>query len=101
MERDAMISHGLAFFLKERLLDTADVYQTYTCDSCGLFAQRKLRKDNKTYATKKDIYWCPACKNNTDISTIRIPYAFKLLIQELMAMNIAPRIRTKKGAYDS
>ena len=98
MERDSMLSHGLARFLKERLLDTADVYQTYVCDKCGLFAQRMLRKDNKPYATKKDIYHCPACKNKTEISTIRIPYAFKLLLQELMSMSIAPRIKAKKNA---
>lgn len=90
----------MAKFLKERLLETADVYHCYVCDTCGLFAQRLLRKDNKPYPTKKDIYYCPACRNYTDISKIRIPYAFKLLVQELMAMNIVPRIRTKKRAYE-
>lgn len=100
MERDCMISHGLARFLKERLLETADVYSCYVCDKCGLFAQRMMRKDNKAYPTKKDIYFCQACRNYTDISKIRIPYAFKLLIQELLAMNICPRIRVKKNAYD-
>jgi len=87
-------------FLKERLLETADLYECYVCGVCGLFAQRLLRKDNKPYPTKKDIYYCPGCRNYTDISKIRIPYAFKLLIQELLAMNIAPRIRTKKRAYE-
>lgn len=100
MERDCVISHGMARFLKERLLETADVYTTYVCDECGLFAQRMLRQDNKPYATKKDIYYCPACRNKTNVSKVRIPYAFKLLLQELMAMNIAPRIRTRRNAYD-
>ena len=100
MERDTMISHGLARFLKERLLETADIYSCYVCDKCGLFAQRMMRKDNKAYPTKKDIYFCQACRNYTDISKIRIPYAFKLLLQELLAMNICPRIRVKKNAYD-
>ena len=101
MERDCIISHGLARFLKERLLETADIYQAYVCDICGLFASRMLRKDNKPYATKKDIYYCPACKNKTNVSKIKIPYAFKLLIHEMMAMNIAPRIRIKKNQYDA
>lgn len=100
MERDCMISHGLALFLKERLLEASDVYDCYVCDKCGLFAQRMMRKDNKDYPTKKDIYFCQACKNYTDISKIRIPYAFKLLIQELLAMNVCPRIRTQKHAYE-
>lgn len=100
MERDSLLAHGIVKFLKERLLETSDVYHCYVCNQCGLFAQRMLRKDNKPYPTKKDIYFCQACRNHTDISKIRIPYAFKLLIQELMAMNICARIRVKKNAYD-
>ena len=99
MERDSIIAHGMSRFLKERLLETADLYGAFVCGSCGLFAQRMLRKDNKPYETKKDIYYCPSCKNVTDVSKIRIPYSFKLLIQEMMAMNIAPRIRVEKDKY--
>ena len=96
MERDSIISHGMSKFLKERLLDTSDAYSTYVCDVCGLFAQRRLKKENKMYPTETDAYFCNACKNQSRISKIIIPYAFKLLIQELMSMNIASRIRTKQ-----
>jgi DNA-directed RNA polymerase II subunit RPB2 len=94
MERDSIISHGMSKFLKERLLDTSDPYSTYVCDICGLFAQREIKKENKIYPQESDVYNCPACKNKTKISRVIIPYAFKLLIQELMSMNVAPRIRT-------
>ncbi|AYV78706.1 MAG: DNA-directed RNA polymerase subunit beta [Edafosvirus sp.] len=99
MERDSISAHGMAKFLKEKLMDTSDAYSTYVCDICGLFAQRMIRKDNKPYATTKDIYYCPGCINKTQVSKIMIPYAFKLLLQELMSMCIAPRIRTKKNIY--
>lgn len=99
MERDCILAHGMSRFLKERLMETADAYNTFVCVSCGLFAQRMLRKDNKPYATQKDIYWCPGCKNKTNVAKIRIPYAFKLLIQEMMSMNIAPRIKIKKNQF--
>lgn len=99
MERDVMLAYGLAKFLKERLVETSDAYATYVCDECGLFAQRMLRKDNKPYETKKDIYYCPACRNKTNVTKIQIPYAFKLLVQEMMSINIAPRIKTKKDMY--
>jgi DNA-directed RNA polymerase beta subunit/intein/homing endonuclease len=94
MERDAIISHGMSKFLKERFLDVSDSYSCYVCDICGLFAQRVIKKENKSQPSNSDIYQCTSCKNKTKISKIIIPYAFKLLIQELMSMNIAPRIRT-------
>jgi len=101
MERDSLIGHGMAKFLKEKMLDTADAYTTYVCGQCGLFAQRLFRKDSEKYVTNRDIFYCPACKNYTQVSKIMIPYAFKLFIQELMSMNIAPRIKTKQSIYNS
>ncbi|ARF08980.1 DNA-directed RNA polymerase subunit beta [Catovirus CTV1] len=99
MERDAVLAHAMALFLKEKLMDTSDAYSTFVCDKCGLFAQRLFRRGNQSHATSKDIYFCQSCKNYTEISKIMIPYAFKLLIQEMMAMDIVARIRVKKDAY--
>jgi DNA-directed RNA polymerase II subunit RPB2 len=101
MERDSLLGHGIAKFLKEKLLDNSDAYTTFVCDKCGLFAQRFDKKENKTYRTDDDIYCCPSCQNYTDISKIKIPYAFKLFIHELMSMCIVPRIRCKKDIYNS
>jgi DNA-directed RNA polymerase II subunit RPB2 len=97
MERDCVISHGMSRFLKERMMETADAYTAHVCDKCGLFAQRMIRKDSSQFIRKSDVFWCPSCRNKTDVSKVRLPYAFKLMIQELMSMNIAPRIRTKSG----
>ena len=95
MERDSLIAHGLSLFIKEKLMDNSDVYTTYVCDHCGLFAQRFMKKDDKAYATDSDIYYCKACNNFNDISKIKIPYAFKLFLQEITSMCIAPRLRCK------
>lgn len=99
MERDCVLSHGMASFLKERTMETADAYSCHVCVKCGLFAQRLLKTDHQPFTTENDVYHCPACKNSTEIAKIRIPYAFKLLIQEMMAMNIAPRIRVKQNKF--
>jgi len=104
MERDALVAHGMSVFLKERLMDDSDAYTVHVCDICGLFAQRALRKENiisaKRQPTDADIYHCEKCQNYSNISKVMIPYAFKLLIQELLAMNIAARIVTKKPEVD-
>lgn len=99
MERDALIAHGIAKYIKEKLMDTSDIYTTYVCDQCGLFAQRIKKQGNKIYSTDNDVYECPSCRNKTNISKIVIPYAFKLLVQELMSMCIAPRIHTINNKY--
>lgn len=96
MERDALIAHGIALFLKERLMECADAYSTYICGKCGLFARREESRMNESYPTANDIQFCQLCDNYTDIHKVVIPYAFKLMIQELMAMCIVPRIRVHK-----
>lgn len=88
MERDALIAYGLSKFLKEKLLDNSDAYVIYVCDKCGLFAQRFVDLKIKIILQKKDTYYCSACKNVNEISKVRIPYAFKLFLQELMAFKI-------------
>lgn len=96
MERDAVTAHGMAKLLKERLMDCSDAYTTHLCGNCGLFARREESRHNKPTPSPTDIFYCPMCKNYNDIHKIMIPYAFKLMIQELMAMNIAPRLRVQK-----
>ena len=90
MEKDAMVAHGCGQFLKERMMECSDITKVYVCDECGLFA---------TKAIDKDYYVCRSCNNSTRISAVTMPYACKLLYQELMSVNVLPRIRTEQSIY--
>ena len=85
MERDCMISHGASRFTKERMYDVSDKYAVHVCKKCGLIA---------IYNDKKHIHLCKICENKTEFSYVEIPFSCKLLFQELISMNIVPRIMT-------
>jgi DNA-directed RNA polymerase II subunit RPB2 len=85
MERDAMISHGAASFLRDRLFYNSDAYQVHVCQRCGLFAVGDI-KNNK--------YFCKSC-NTPDVVVTTLPFATKLLFQELSSIGVCPRILTK------
>jgi hypothetical protein len=87
MERDCMISHGASRFTKERLYDVSDKYQVFVCNKCGLIA---------AYNPELHIHCCKTCDNRVDFACVEIPYACKLLFQELTTMNVVPRIMATK-----
>ena len=37
--------------------------------------------------------WCTYCHSSKNVVKITMPYAAKLLFQELLAMNVVPRLR--------
>jgi DNA-directed RNA polymerase III subunit RPC2 len=81
MERDCLIGYGASMLLQERLMISSDVFTVFVCQQCGLLA-----------ATKD---WCQYCKRRDGIHMLRMPYAAKLLFQELQSMNIVPRLALK------
>jgi len=79
MERDCVVAYGASQLLLERLMLSSDVFDVQVCRRCGLLAGINN--------------WCPLCESTETLEDMKLPYAAKLLFQELMAMNIAPRLR--------
>ena len=85
MERDCMCSHGASRFTRGRIYDASDAFQVHVCKKCGMIA---------AYNDKLHIHLCKTCDNRSDFDYVELPYSCKLLFQELITMNIAPRIMT-------
>ncbi|KAK8812330.1 hypothetical protein WA158_007564 [Blastocystis sp. Blastoise] len=84
MEKDCLVAHGTSMLLIERLLLSSDPFLASICTKCGLLAQKD---------------WCQYCKTGSYINLVRIPYACKLLFQELQSMNVIPKITLGEGGY--
>jgi DNA-directed RNA polymerase subunit B len=89
MERDCLIGHGAAMLLRDRLLEESDKYTLYICETCGHIAY---------YDMKQRKYVCRLCEDKSRISPVTVSYAFKLLLQELMSLCIAPKLALKEKA---
>jgi len=78
MEKDCMLSHGSTRILKECLFDKSDKYTIPICMDCGNIPNKRV--------------YCTNCENN-NIEIKNMPYATKLLYQELMAMGLKLKIQ--------
>jgi DNA-directed RNA polymerase beta subunit len=85
MELECNWAHGIFQFLKERLMECSDNYRVFICKNCCNIA---------TVNPEKNIYTCKNCKNINKFGEVRIPYACKLLFQEIQTMGIGTKFIT-------
>ncbi len=83
MERDTLIGHGASALLRERMLESSDKTVIYVCELCGFIGWFNRRKNT---------YECPIHGDRGVLHPVVVPYAFKLLIQEMMSMGVKPRL---------
>jgi DNA-directed RNA polymerase II subunit RPB2 len=96
MERDVLCSHGMTKFTRERLFDVSDKYTVHVCKKCGMMAAFNDGNKNKMYTNNDfSVHLCRTCGNKTDFALVEMPYANKLLFQELQTINVVPRVITE------
>ncbi|PFH56517.1 hypothetical protein XA68_16397 [Ophiocordyceps unilateralis] len=78
MERDCLIAYGASQLLLERLMHSSDGVEIDICQQCGLFGYGG---------------YCHTCKSTREVTKMRMPYAAKLLVQELISMNVGVRLQ--------
>jgi len=87
MERDCIIAYGASMILKDRLLDESDKSDIFVCERCGLVAYHDVKQRK---------FHCRVCENKGKVSSVSVAYAFKLLLQEMSSLAIAPRLLIKE-----
>ena len=106
MDRDAIIAHGLAGFLNESMMVRGDKYKMAICNKSGTIAV--FNESRNIFLSpivdgplkfvgnlENELNVVPISRFGRDFSIVEVPYAFKLLYQELLTMNVQMRIITE------
>lgn len=64
----SLVGYGATQLLLERLMISSDAFVTNVCEKCGLLGYNG---------------WCPGCKSGKNVVDLTMPYAAKLLMQEV------------------
>ena len=83
MEGETLVGHGAAMLLQEKFIDDSDKVTELVCENCGVIAVNdQIRKKR----------FCPMCENSA-VYPVQMSYGFKLLLDELKALGIYPKMR--------
>ena len=94
MERDALLAHGTAFIVQERLLHASDEAKTLVCAKCGSLLAPMMRPPDGGGTREGAV--CRMCgEGKGDVDVITIPYVFQYLTNELAAMNVSTKLTVK------
>ncbi|MFH1588168.1 MAG: DNA-directed RNA polymerase subunit B [Candidatus Diapherotrites archaeon] len=85
MEGETLIGHGAAMLLQEKFVDDSDKAVKLVCEKCGVIGVKDVIR-NRVY--------CPLCGSGK-VYPVEMSYGFKLLLDELRALGILPKLRLK------
>ena len=96
MERDGLLSHGIAEVVIDRLLNVSDKTKAFICSECGSMLS-VYEKHTTRFSTWKSCKLCSAGEDeSTDtIKIIDIPQVFRLWVTELASIGVRVTLSTK------
>ena len=105
MDRDAVISHGMAGFLRESMMVRGDQFRMAICNKSGTIAVYNASRNiflspmvdgplKFVGNLENSLNVVPISRFGRSFSIVDVPYAFKLLYQELLSMNVQMRFIT-------
>jgi len=87
MEKDSIIGHGLASFLKESMMERSDKFNYYIENKHGTIAIGNNKNLKSSFKNE----------NTFDYSELSTPYSYKLLLQEIESNSINVKMITDKN----
>jgi len=105
MDRDAVISHGMSGFLRESMMVRGDQFRMAICNKSGTIAVYNASRNiflspmvdgplKFVGNLENSLNVVPISRFGRSFSIVDVPYAFKLLYQELLTMNVQMRFIT-------
>ncbi|KAJ3325981.1 hypothetical protein HDV06_002366 [Boothiomyces sp. JEL0866] len=90
MERDSLLAHGVSFILQDRLMNCSDYSQCHVCTACGsiLSPMQIPLKSRTLLPSRGERIICKTCNSHDHIDIVAVPYVFRYLCAELVAMNV-------------
>ena len=104
MERDSLLAHGTSFLLQDRLFKCSDEHEAHVCKRCGsILAPHNTKSSDDAAAgdqkhESKSEITCRSreCQGKPlQVVKASLPYVFRYLANELLAMNIRMSLEVK------
>jgi DNA-directed RNA polymerase I subunit RPA2 len=92
MERDSLLSHGVAFCLQDRLMNCSDAHVAYACSKCQslltVYSRSHAAIRNAAGNSRHSFQFCIKCKSGSNVKSLNLPYVYRFLTNDLAAMGI-------------
>jgi len=82
MEGETLVGHGAAMLLQEKFIEDSDRVVELVCEKCGVIGVHDQIRNRR---------YCPLC-DSSRVYPVEMSYGFKLMLDELKALGIFPKI---------